>query len=84
MTEEEDRRPKVVTAIQNGDFIKVQGVDLANEQNQWSKRFPHYVYHQIRTDRIDGPLIATVKVNKTGQSGLWTTFLPLSKMKMGA
>ncbi len=67
---------KFVTSIQNGDFIKVQGVDLANGAKSMEVSVsPIYGGTiEIRTDRIDGPLIATVEVNKTGQSGLWTTF----------
>ena len=67
---------KFVTAIQNGDFIKVQGVNLADGAKSVEVSVsPIYGGTiEIRTDRIDGPLIATVEVNKTGQSGLWETF----------
>lgn len=65
-----------VTAIQNGDFIKVQGVDLTDGAKSVEVSVsPIYGGTiEIRTDRIDGPLIATVDVNRTHQSGLWTTF----------
>lgn len=65
-----------VTAIQNGDYIKVQGVDLADGAKLLDVSVtPIYGGAiEIRTDRIDGPLIATVEVNKTSQSGLWETF----------
>ena len=65
-----------VTAIQNGDFIKVQGVNLADGAKSVEVSVsPIYGGTiEIRTDRIDGPLIATVEVNKTGQSGLWETY----------
>lgn len=65
-----------VTAIQNGDYIKVQGVDLADGAKLLEVSVtPIYGGAiEIRTDRIDGPLIATVEVNKTSQSGLWETF----------
>ncbi|QRX63275.1 family 43 glycosylhydrolase [Dysgonomonadaceae bacterium zrk40] len=65
-----------VTAIQNGDYIKVQGVNLADGAKlvEVSVSPIYGGAIEIRIDGIDGPLIATVEVNKTSQSGLWETF----------
>lgn len=65
-----------VTAIQHGDYIRVQGVDLAAGAKSVEVSVSPISggSMEIRTDRIDGPLIATVEVNKTSQSGLWETF----------
>jgi len=64
-----------VTAIQHGDYIRVQGVDLAAGAKSVEVSVSPISggSMEIRTGQIDGPLIATVEVNTTRESGLWRT-----------
>jgi hypothetical protein len=65
-----------VTAIQNGDYIMLQGVDLATGAKSVEVSVsPIYGGKiEIRTGKIDGTLIATVDVNASREAGLWRTF----------
>jgi hypothetical protein len=65
-----------VTAIQNGDYIMVQGVDLASGAKSVEVSVsPIYGGKiEIRTGKIDGTLIAIVDVNASREAGLWRTF----------
>lgn len=65
-----------VTAINHGDYIKVQGVDLGSGAKTVEVSVsPIYGGQiEIRTGKIDGPLIATVDVNASREAGLWRIF----------
>lgn len=65
-----------VTSIQNGDYIMVQGVDFGSGAKSVEVSVsPIYGgIIEIRTDKIDGPLIATVDINSARKSGIWSTF----------
>jgi arabinoxylan arabinofuranohydrolase len=65
---------KYVTSIQNGDYILVQGVDFAKGAK--SVEVVSSLYGgkiEIRTDKIDGPMIATVNWAQ-GEGGKWKNF----------
>lgn len=65
-----------VTSINHGDYIKVQGVDLASGAKSVEVSVsPIYGgVIEIRTGKVDGPLIATVDINASREGGLWRTF----------
>ncbi len=72
-----------VTSINNGDYILVKGVDFAEGANIIdvcvSALYGGTI--EIHTDKTDGPLIATVKVEPQGQGGKWKTLsVPVSKV----
>ncbi|UZH56730.1 family 43 glycosylhydrolase [Salinimicrobium tongyeongense] len=65
-----------VTAINHGDYIKVQGVNFADgAQSVEVSVSPIYGGRiEIRADKIDGSVIATVEINTTREEGIWSTF----------
>ena len=65
-----------VTAINHGDYIKVQGVDFSDGADSIEVSVsPIYGGQiEIRADQIDGPLIATVDINAKRQEGIWSSF----------
>lgn len=65
-----------VTSIQNGDYVMVQGVDLAAgaKSVEVSVASIYGGKIEIRTGKIDGPIIATVDVNTSREGGIWKTF----------
>jgi hypothetical protein len=65
-----------VTSIQNGDYIMVQGVDFATGATSVEVSVsPIYGGKiEIHAGEIDGPLIATVHINSSRESGMWRTF----------
>ncbi len=73
-----------VTSINNGDYIKVQGVDFSNGASsvQASVAALYGGKMEIHTDKIDGPLISTVVVNGSGEGDIWKTVsAPVKKVK---
>jgi hypothetical protein len=64
-----------ITSINNGDYIKVQGVDFSNGATsvQASVASLYGGKMEIHTDRIDGPLISTITVNGSGEGDIWKT-----------
>ncbi len=76
-----DRRKRIadhlfVTAINHGDYIKVGGVDFADgaESVEVSVSPIYGGKIEIRADKIDGPVIATVEINTASKEGIWSTF----------
>ena len=65
-----------LTSIQNGDYIMVQGVDFATGATSVEVSVsPIYGGKiEIHAGEIDGPLIATVHINSSRESGMWRTF----------
>ncbi len=63
-----------VTSINHGDYIQVRGVDFGegakSVEVSVSPIFGGSI--EIRADKIDGPVIATVKVDTAGQEGIWS------------
>lgn len=65
-----------VTSIHNGDYIKVRGVDFSKgaKSVEVSAASLYGGKIEIRTDKIDGPIIATVDINTSREGGIWKTF----------
>jgi hypothetical protein len=75
---------KFVCSINNGDYLKVQGVDLSlgvssvdvNVAALYGGKI------EIHSDRIDGPLLGLVKVNRSGEGDVWNTIqTPVKSMR---
>jgi len=64
-----------VTNIHNGDYIQVKGVDFSkgvsfvevNVASLYGGKI------EIRSDKIDGPIVETVYVNTSGEGEVWKT-----------
>jgi arabinoxylan arabinofuranohydrolase len=73
-----------VTAIQNGDYIKLQGVDFSKGVSsvEVSVASLHGGKIEIRSDKIDGPILGTVNVNTLGKGEVWKTIsAPINNIK---
>jgi arabinoxylan arabinofuranohydrolase len=71
-----------VTAINYGDYIIVRGIDFSDgaESVEVSVSPIYGGKIEIRADKIDGPVIATVEINTTSEEGIWSTFTaPVNK-----
>jgi len=64
-----------VTSINNGDYLKVQGVDFAKGASSvdMSLAALYGGKIEIHTDALDGPMIATVTVTATAEGDVWKT-----------
>ncbi|MDP4208217.1 MAG: glycoside hydrolase family 43 protein [Bacteroidota bacterium] len=64
-----------VTSIHNGDYIKVQGVDFGIGATSVDVSIASLYGGkiEIRTDKIDGPVIATVNVTTSAEGDMWKT-----------
>ena len=64
-----------VTSIQNGDYIVVKGVDFSKGAKtvEVSAASLYGGKIEIRTDKIDGSIIATVDINTSREGGIWRT-----------
>ena len=64
-----------VTSIHNGDYIMVKGVNFSKEAKsvEVSVASLYGGKIEIRIDKIDGPIIATVDVNTSSEGGIWST-----------
>lgn len=65
-----------VTSIHNGDYIKVRGVDFSKgaKSVEVSAASLYGGKIEIRTDKIDGPITATVDINTSCEGDIWKTF----------
>lgn len=63
-----------VTAINHGDYVNVRGVDFSEGAKSVEVSIsPIYGGRiEIRADKMDGPIIATVTVDTVGQEGIWS------------
>jgi hypothetical protein len=64
-----------VTAVHNGDYIKVKGVDFSQGVSS-VKVSVASLYGgkiEIHSDKIDGPILGTVIVNTSGEGDVWKT-----------
>ncbi len=71
-----------VTAINHGDYLQVRGVDFGDGAESVEVIIsPIYGGKiEIRADKIDGPLMATVEINTATEEGIWSTFTaPVNK-----
>jgi arabinoxylan arabinofuranohydrolase len=73
-----------VTAVHNGDYIKVKGVDFSqgaslvevNVASLYGGKI------EIHTDKIDGPLLGTVNISSSGEGEIWKTVsAPVNNIK---
>ena len=75
---EDKERGVIITAIHNGDYIKVRDVDFGKKGPSSFKASAASRYNggsiEIYTDSLDGKLIGTVKVAYTGEWENWKEF----------
>jgi arabinoxylan arabinofuranohydrolase len=64
-----------VTSIHNGDYIKVQGVDFSKGASSIDVNVASLNGGkiEIHTDKIDGPILATIIINTSGEGEIWKT-----------
>jgi len=64
-----------VSSINNGDYLKVQGVDLSLGASSIDVNVAALYGGniEIHTDKIDGPLLGMVKVNSSGEGDIFKT-----------
>lgn len=64
-----------VTSVNNGDYIKAQGVDFSKGTSSIevsvAALFGGVI--EIHTDKIDGPILGLVAVNDSGEGDIWKT-----------
>ncbi|ASB51082.1 glycoside hydrolase family 43 protein [Alkalitalea saponilacus] len=67
---------KFVTSINHGDYIMVKGADFSTGAKtvEVSVASLYGGKIEIRVDKLDGPIIATVDVNTSREGGIWRTF----------
>ena len=73
-----------VTAIHNGDYIKVQGVDFLQGATSVdvSVASLHGGTIEIHTDKIDGSILGTVNVHTSSEGDIWKTVsAPVNSIK---
>ncbi|WP_255157593.1 glycoside hydrolase family 43 protein [Ferruginibacter sp. HRS2-29] len=65
----------VVSSINNGDYIKVKGIDFSTGATsvQASVAAIYGGKIEVRKDKVDGPVIATIVVNASGEGDIWKT-----------
>ncbi|MDD4696981.1 MAG: glycoside hydrolase family 43 protein [Fermentimonas sp.] len=65
-----------ITSINHGDYILVKGVDFANGAKTVDVSVsPIYGgIIEIHADKIDGPVIATININSSGEAGYWKIY----------
>ncbi len=73
-----------VTAIHNGDYIKVQGVDFskgaASVEVSVASLYGGTI--EIHSGKKDGPLLATININTAGEGDIWKTIsAPVKNIK---
>lgn len=64
-----------VTHIHNGDYILVKGADFTKgaKSVEVSAASLYGGKIEIHTDKIDGPIIATIDINTSREGGIWKT-----------
>lgn len=65
-----------VTSINNGDYILVRGVDFGSGAKTVEANVsPIYGGKiEVRVDKLDGPVIATINVDSSREAGYWKSF----------
>ena len=73
------------TSIHHGDYILVEGVDFGKgaKSVEVSAASLYGGEIEIRTGKIDGPIIATVDINSSRHMGIWKNFTALVKNANG-
>lgn len=73
-----------VTHIHHGDYLKVQGVDFSKGATsiEVSVASLYGGVIEIHTDKIDGPILGTVRVTNSGEGDRWKTIsTPVKNVK---
>ena len=73
-----------ITAIHNGDYLKVQGVDFSKGATSVDVSVASLYGGkiEIHTDKIDGPILGIVKVSTSGEGDVWKTITtPVKNIK---
>jgi hypothetical protein len=73
-----------VTSIQNGDYLKVQGVDFSNGATSIDVSIaPLYGGKiEIHTGKIDGPILGIIDIKASGEGDVWRTITtPVENIK---
>ena len=65
-----------VTSINNGDYILVRGVDFGSGAKTVEANVsPIYGGKiEVRVEKLDGPVIATINVDSSREAGYWKSF----------
>jgi arabinoxylan arabinofuranohydrolase len=74
----------VVTSVNNGDYIRVQGVDFSKGATTVDVCVSALRGGkiEIRTDKIDGAILATINVDASGEGDMYKTITsPVNKIK---
>jgi hypothetical protein len=73
-----------VTAIHNGDYIMVKGVDFSNGATSIDVSVASLYGGkiEIHTNKIDGPILGTINVKTSAEGDLWKTVsAPVNSIK---
>ena len=73
-----------LSSINNGDYFKVQGVDFSSGASSVDVNVASLNGGkiEIRTDKLDGPLLAIIDIKTSGEGDLWRTVTtPVKKVK---
>jgi arabinoxylan arabinofuranohydrolase len=73
-----------VTSINNGDYMKVQGVDFfaGSRSIDVNVASLHGGKIELHIDKIDGPLLGTIEINVSGEGDIWKTITtPVKNIK---
>ena len=73
-----------LSSINNGDYFKVQGVDFSSGASSVDVNVASLNGGkiEIRTDKLDGPLLAIIDIKTSGKGDKWRTVTtPVKKMK---
>jgi hypothetical protein len=73
-----------LSSINNGDYLKVQGVDFMSGASSVDVNVASLNGGkiEIHTDKLDGPLLAIIDIKTSGEGDLWRTVTtPVKKMK---
>ena len=74
----------IVTSINNGDHIKVKGVDFSQGAAliEVSTASLYGGKIEIHTDKIDGPILGTINIDTSGEGDIWKTIkAPVNNIK---
>jgi arabinoxylan arabinofuranohydrolase len=73
-----------VTSVNNGDYLKVRGVDFSMGASSVEVNVAALYGGEIEihSDKIDGPLLATIHVKNSAEGDVWKTIItPVKTMK---
>lgn len=76
---------RFITSVHNGDFMMLKGVDFAKGCSEMDFRVAPLSKSivEIRIDKKNGPLIGTLKLNRSGEGDVWRTVTTKVKRTTG-